>query len=117
MLGIPLELANLERLAIDVRQQPARGLAVEARRGHECVPLLDALRPRGRLELRPVEPAIPRRIRFQVYPRRALIVRRVHLPILVVTRTVLTEAQRFHRVTETRPPTHLANAGVVYFIF
>ena len=37
VVGISLELADLFRLLIDVRQESARGLAVEARRRHEAV--------------------------------------------------------------------------------
>src|SRR5262249_51813044 len=37
MVRIALELANLVRLVIDVRQEAARGLAIEARRRREAV--------------------------------------------------------------------------------
>ncbi len=45
VLGIALELADLERLLVDVGKQAAGRLAVEAGRRHEHVALLDPLRP------------------------------------------------------------------------
>src|SRR5262245_23468143 len=68
MLGIPLELAHLERVAIHVGQQPAGRLAVEARGGHQRVVLLHPLRPGRALQLRPLLPAIAWWIRAQVNP-------------------------------------------------
>ena len=58
VLGVALELAYLQRVAVDVGQQPARRLAVEARRRHEHRAALHAPRPRARVELHPVVPAL-----------------------------------------------------------
>ena len=44
VLGVALELSDLERVAIDVREQAARRLAVEAGRRHQQVPALAAIR-------------------------------------------------------------------------
>src|SRR6185503_16430256 len=62
VLGVALELTNFERLAVHVGQQAAGRLAVEARRRHQHVVALDALRPRPRVELDPVVPALARRV-------------------------------------------------------
>ena len=71
VLRVALELAHLQRLAVDVGEQPARRLAVEARRRDEHEALLHALRPRARVELDPVVPALLRRERGQVHAARA----------------------------------------------
>src|SRR6187402_953453 len=62
MLRVAFELADLAGLAIDVGEETARRLAVEAGRRHQLVALLDPLRPRLRIELGPVVPAFVRRI-------------------------------------------------------
>src|SRR5205085_5249736 len=56
VLRVPLELPDLERLLVHVREEPARGLAVEAPRRDEHVAPLDALAPRGLVHLPPVVP-------------------------------------------------------------
>ena len=61
VLRVPLELAHLERVAVDVGEEAAGGLAVEARRGHEHVAALAALGPRLGVEFNPVVPAFARR--------------------------------------------------------
>src|SRR5205823_3855827 len=58
MFGIALVLADLQRLAVDVGEQAARGLAVEAGGRNEHVVALDAPRPGPRIELGPVVPAL-----------------------------------------------------------
>src|SRR6185436_2697049 len=68
MFGIAFVLADLERLAIDVGEQAARRLAVEAGRRHEHVAALDAPRPRARVELRPVVPPLARRKGGEIGP-------------------------------------------------
>ncbi|MEJ7722313.1 MAG: hypothetical protein WKF58_18615 [Ilumatobacteraceae bacterium] len=61
MLGVALDLGDLAALLIDVGDEPARRLAVEARRRHEAVRALLALRPRLGVELVPVVPLLVRR--------------------------------------------------------
>ena len=61
VLRVALELAHLERLAVDVGQQAAGRLAVEAGRRHEHVVPLDPLAASARVELDPVVPALLRR--------------------------------------------------------
>ena len=70
VLGVALELLHLERLAIDVGEQPARRLAVEAGGRDEHEVPLDALRPRARVELDPVVPALLRRVGGELGPAR-----------------------------------------------
>ena len=71
VLRVPLELAHLKCLAVHVRQQPARRLAVEAGRGDEHVAALDAFGPRARIQLDPVVPALLRGEGGQVDAARA----------------------------------------------
>src|SRR5487761_600993 len=66
VFGVALELAHLEGLAVDVGEQAARRLAIEAGGGHQHAVALDALRPGARVELLPVVPALPRREGGQV---------------------------------------------------
>src|SRR4029453_1108973 len=68
VLGVALDLADLERLAVHVGQQTAGRLAVEARRRHQHAVALDALRPRPRVELDPVVPALARRVGAELRP-------------------------------------------------
>jgi hypothetical protein len=75
VLGVPLELAHLARLAVDVSQQPTGGLAVEAGGRHERVVPLLAGRPGPRGQFHPVIPAFFRRERGQVDPARPLVER------------------------------------------
>ncbi len=70
VLRVALELAHFERLRVDVGEQAAGRLAVEARRRDEHRPPLDSSRPRLRVELDPVVPALLRRERDQMGPRR-----------------------------------------------
>src|SRR5581483_4504884 len=58
VLRVALQLSDLSGLFVDVREEAARRLAVEAGRRDERVAALDALGPRGRLELDPVVPAL-----------------------------------------------------------
>ena len=62
---VALELLDLERLPVDVREQAAGRLAVEADRRDQRVLSLDALRPGDRIELLPVLPALDRRVGAQ----------------------------------------------------
>ena len=73
MLRVALELAHLPGVAVDVGQQPARGLAVEAGGGDEHVVPLLAGRPGAGGQLHPVVPPLLRRERGQVHPARALV--------------------------------------------
>ena len=57
VLGVALELADLHRVPVDVRQEPARRLAVEAGGRDEHVSLLDARRPGFRVQFHPVVPS------------------------------------------------------------
>ena len=66
VLGIAFELADLAGLAIDVGEEAAGRLAVEAGRRHQPVALLHPLGPRLRVELDPVVPALLRRIRAEL---------------------------------------------------
>ena len=58
MLGVALELADLKRVPIDVREETTRGLTVEAGGGDKHVAPLDLVRPGFRIELHPVVPAL-----------------------------------------------------------
>ena len=62
MNGVPLEAPDLARLLVDVGEEPAGGLAVEADRRDELVAPLDLPRPRGGVVLDPVVPPLGRRI-------------------------------------------------------
>src|SRR5579859_1919936 len=73
MLWIALELADLQRVAVDVGEQPAGRFAVEAGRGHEHEPPLDLVWPGFRVELNPVVPALPGRESREMHPARARI--------------------------------------------
>ena len=57
---VALELLDAQRLLIDVGEQPAAGLAVEADRGDQRVAALDLLRPGDGIVLFPVVPALDR---------------------------------------------------------
>ena len=61
VLGVALELLDAERLLVDVGEQAAPGLAVEADRRDQRVVALDLLRPGARVVLLPVVPARGRR--------------------------------------------------------
>src|SRR6185295_1210557 len=61
MERVALELADAHRVLVDVGEQAAGRLAVEADRGHEHVALLDAPRPLLRVVLAPVVPFLRRR--------------------------------------------------------
>src|SRR6185503_8074648 len=63
MLGIAFELLDAQRFLVDVREQAARGFAVEADRRQQLVAALDLLRPRRAVVLFPVVPPLHRRIR------------------------------------------------------
>ena len=65
-IRVAFELAHLHRLSVHVRQQAARRLAVEARRRDQHVVALGALRPVSRVQLHPIVPSLPRRVRRQV---------------------------------------------------
>ena len=67
VLGVSLELADLQRVPIDVREQPTSGLAVEARRRHQHVSLLDPLRPRLRVKLDPIVPTLLGWVRCEMH--------------------------------------------------
>ncbi len=69
--GLPSNLRISPRLAIDVGEETAGRLAVEAGRRHQPVALLDPLRPRLRVELDPVVPALLRRIGAELRAARA----------------------------------------------
>src|SRR5256712_11816252 len=58
MRRFSLELLDPERLLVDVGEEPARGLAVEADRRDQRVAARDLPRPRGRVVLFPVVPAL-----------------------------------------------------------
>src|SRR5712691_10212382 len=74
MFRISFVLADLERLAIDVGQESARRLAVEARGWNEHVVALDAAWPGTGVELGPVVPSLTRWERHQLGAARAGIV-------------------------------------------
>src|SRR5438876_3207263 len=61
MGGVALEFADAVGLFVDVGEQAASGLAVEAYRGDEGVVLLDFARPSCRVVLGPILPAFDRR--------------------------------------------------------
>src|SRR5262249_665253 len=62
---VALELLDRERLAIDVGQEPAGRLAVEAHRWDQRGTPLDLLRPGDRLVLLPVVPALDGRVALE----------------------------------------------------
>src|SRR6266403_1867313 len=62
MHGVALELLDLQRLLVDVREQAAGGLAVEADGRDQLVASRNFLRPRDGIELLPVVPALDGRI-------------------------------------------------------
>ena len=109
VLGVALELAHLERLRVDVGEQAAGRLAVEARRRDEHRPPLDSSRPRLRVELDPVVPALLRRVGDQVGSARPGV---VALPVVrgsvragyVRPRTSSGARLRFMRVGRTGRP-------------
>src|SRR4029450_8166587 len=65
MRGVALELLDLERAPVHIREQPARGLAVEADRREERVLRVHAPGPRARVELVPAVPERGGRIAMQ----------------------------------------------------
>src|SRR4029450_6486618 len=65
MRGVALELLDLERAPVHIREQPARGLAVEADRREERVLRVHAPGPRARVELLPAVPERGGRIAMQ----------------------------------------------------
>src|SRR5262245_44548397 len=62
---VALELLDRERLAVDVGEEPAARLAVEADRRDQGVAPLDLLGPRDRIVLFPVVPALDGRIALE----------------------------------------------------
>jgi len=62
MDGIALELLDSARGLVDVGEQPARRLAVEADGRNQAIATLDLPRPRDGVVLLPVVPALHRRI-------------------------------------------------------
>src|SRR5207245_9967294 len=70
--GVALELLDRERVLIDVGQQPAGRLAVEADRRDQRVAPRHLAGPRDRIELLPVAPALDRRIGGERGGRREL---------------------------------------------
>src|SRR5262245_21082368 len=58
VLGVPLELLNRQAVLVDVGQQPAGSLAVEADGGNQPKPAANAPRPGLRVVLLPVLPAL-----------------------------------------------------------
>src|SRR5207245_1571488 len=62
---VAFELAHPHRILVDVGQEPAGRLAVEADRRHEHVALLDPARPLLRVVLAPVVPLLRRRVGLQ----------------------------------------------------
>src|SRR5438132_1347988 len=58
ILRIALELLNLIRIFVDVGEQSTRRLAVEARRWHELITPFLPPRPRLRIQLSPIIPAL-----------------------------------------------------------
>src|SRR2546422_9432861 len=70
MLRIAFKLLHLARSFVDVGKQTAGGFAVEAGGGYERVVSLFALRPRQRIKLRPIIPAVFWRIRGWINPAR-----------------------------------------------
>jgi hypothetical protein len=71
VLGVALELAHLEGFSVDIGEQPAGRLAVEARRRDEHRAVLHPLGPGSRVELHPVVPPLLRRVGREVDPARA----------------------------------------------
>src|SRR2546426_8818720 len=65
MHRVALELLDLQRVLVDVREEAARRLAVEADGRDQLVAPRDLLRPRDGIELLPVVPALDGRIRGQ----------------------------------------------------
>ena len=74
---ITFKLLDLAGDFVDIGQQPARRLAVEARCGHERIVPLDSSRPRARIELGPIVPPLLRRKGRQMPAARALVERLV----------------------------------------
>jgi hypothetical protein len=70
MFGITLKLLNLAGYFVDVGEQSARRFAIETRRRNERVMPLLPLRPRTRIELGPIIPALLWRERRQMTPTR-----------------------------------------------
>src|SRR5215470_8417437 len=66
MLGVALELPDLQRVAVHIGKKAAGRLAVEACGWHQHVARLLAPRPCTRVELDPVVPALLGRERCQV---------------------------------------------------
>ncbi len=66
MIGVALQLLDAARLFIDIGQQPAGRLAVEADSGDNFVMPLHFARPRLRVVFYPVVPALRRRTRGQI---------------------------------------------------
>src|SRR5262249_26205917 len=58
ILRIAFELLNLICFFVDIGEEPARRLAIETSRRHELVMPLLALRPRLRIQLSPIVPAL-----------------------------------------------------------
>ena len=69
--GVAFEAVDSPGVLLDVREQAARGLAVEADRRDERIALLDALRPCCAVELAPVVPSLGRRRDGELPGRRA----------------------------------------------
>src|SRR5579885_1792278 len=71
MVGIALETAHAPALLVDIGQQPAGGLAVEADCRNDRIVFLQLARPSLRVVLYPIIPAFGRRARCQVaHPHR-----------------------------------------------
>ena len=70
MLRVPLELLDLARVAVDVGEEAARRLAVEADGGDEAVMARDLSWPRLRVVLLPVVPARDGRVALEATRRR-----------------------------------------------
>src|ERR1051325_7095414 len=70
MFRIPLELLDLTGDLVDISKQPACRFAVETRRRNERIVPLLPLRPRPRIQLRPVIPPLLRRKRREMTPTR-----------------------------------------------
>ena len=68
MFGVTFKLLHFAGDFIDVGEEPARRLAVEARRRHQRIMPLDPLRPRPRIQLRPIAPPLLGRERRQMPP-------------------------------------------------
>ena len=98
MLGVALELPDLQGVPVHVREQPAGGFAVEAGRRHEHVALLDALVLKRLLQL------LERLVRLREREAAA------RLPIEAVTR--VRDALAFPRSSLQPGGEHLAVAGL-----